>query len=265
MRRRTRAKNPDCAITTEGVSEGYIPYLDMFDNRCGNMEYFGSYGPGDPMGGEVIPLFNYVYHDYIGSYQAAYPECNRPEVLYWTRCLGKSLVQGVVPTGGKYLPDPPELNPVTIGFYKKVIRAAGQECWPYLMGGRMLPPPEIDVPMIAASYCKMSADEHSGLSPRLRHTVQDRSVQHSAWRGRDGSIGYIFVNVSEAPVQCEFELSAYDMQAGAYDVDRLLDGAPERLMVAAALPQRVPMEMPPLSVALVRVRPHSLGSEEAPR
>ena len=123
-RRQAKAKDPNCAITTEGISENFIPYLDMYDQRAGNMEYFGHYSRGMPMGGETIPLFNYVYGEYIGAYCAAMPECNRPEVLYWTRCLGKAVTQGAAPTGGCYFPEPKELNPVTIALYKKVVRAA---------------------------------------------------------------------------------------------------------------------------------------------
>lgn len=132
IRHRARAKNQNFAITTEGISENFIQYVDMYDHRGGNMEYWGGdhYKRGDPMDGEVIPLFGYVYHEYIGAYSAAMPECNRPEVLYWTRCLGKSLVQGVVPNGGKYFPEPTELNPITFGFYKKLsvpqLRNAGR-------------------------------------------------------------------------------------------------------------------------------------------
>ena len=256
-RQRARAKDPNCAMATEGISENFIPYLDMFDHRAGNMEYFGHYRRGHPMGGEVIPLFNYVYHQYIGSYLAAYPECNRPEVLYWTRCLGKSLVQGAVPTGGHYFPEPAELNPTTIAFYKKIIRAAARECWPYLMFGEMLRPPEIEVPTITASYCRMFLDEKSHyMDPRQRHEVRDRAVQHSAWRGRDGSVGYFFVNVSEDPVDFDVELSAYGTPGVTYDVERITDGVRELWFAATALPRRVQISMAPLSLLLVEVRQH---------
>jgi len=255
VRRQARSKNPQCAITSEGISENFIPYLDMFDQRAGNMEYFGHYRRGDPMGGETIPLFTYVYNEYIGAYCAAYPECNRPEVLYWTRCLGKSLAQGVVPTGGWYFPEPAELNPVTITFYKKVVRAAAQECWPYLMFGEMLKPPEIDVPIITASYCKMTPDADH-MDPRNRHEVQDQAIQHSVWRGRDGTIGYFLINISESPVSFELELSAYGMEAEKYDVEHFIDGVGERWLAAVTLPRRERIDMTPLSVILIVVRRH---------
>ena len=260
IRHKAKAKNPNSAITTEGISENFIPYLDMYDNRGGNMEYFGHYRQGDPMGGETIPLFSYVYHQYIGAYLAAYPECNRPEVLYWTRCLGKSLVQGVVPTGGHYFPEPAELNPVTTAFYKKIVGAAARECWPYLMFGEMLRPPEIDVPTITASYCKMS-DDCDHLDPKKRHEVRDRAVQHSAWRARDGSIGYFFVNVSEDAVSFDVELSAYGMEAKTYDIERFTDGTREKWYNETTLPRRVQLGMAPLSVILVRVAAQQVPSE----
>jgi len=257
VRRRAKARNPDCAITTEGIAECFIPWLDMYDQRAGNMEYFGHYSRRLPMGGETIPIFNYVYNEYIGSYCAAFPECNRPEVLYWTRCLGKALVQGVVPTGGRYFPEPAEHNPVTIAFYKKVVRAAARECWPYLMFGEMLRPPEIDVPVITAQYCKFLYDEEKKehrMDPRRRHEVRDRSVQHAAFRGRDGTIAYFFVNVSEEPVGFELELSAYGSDAERFDVERIADGAREAWLSGVALPRRERLELEPLSVVVVIVK-----------
>ena len=254
-RRQAKAKDPDCAITTEGIAENFIPWLDLYDHRSGNMEYFGHYSPGMPMGGETIPLFNYVYNEYIGSYCAAMPECNRPEVLYWTRCFGKALTQGVVPTGGWYFPDPRELNPVTIGFYKKIVRATAQECWPYLMFGEMLRPPEIDVPTITASYCKFVLTEEAHyVDPKQRHEVQDRAVQHAAFRGRDGTIGCFFVNVSEAPVSFEVELSAYRAGPQAGAVERFTDGTRESWLDRVSLPREVQMDMEPLSITVLVVR-----------
>ena len=255
VRRQARAKDPNSALATEGISEGFIPWLDLYDHRAGNMEYFGHYGPGLPMGGETISLFNYIYNEYLGSYCAAYPECNRPEVLYWTRCLGKALNQGVVPTGGRYFHEPAEHNPVTIGFYKKVVRATAQECWPYVMFGEMLRPPEIEVPLITAPYCKFFFDGTSHCAdPSRYHEVQDRAVQHSAWRGRDGSIGYVFVNISEDAVAFDVELSAHGAEAEAYDVERITDGTSDKWLEGVSLPRRERIEMEPLSVVLVVVR-----------
>ncbi len=251
---RTRAKqlDPNCALTTEGVAENFIPHLDMFDQRAGNMEYFGHWGNGDPMGAETIPLFGYVYGEYIGAYLAAYPECNRPEVLYWTRSLGKCLAHGVVPTGGWYYPEPKELNPVTIGYYKKVVRAAAHECWKYLFFGQMLRPPKIDVPMVTASYLKMSKDLDR-MDPDNRHIVRDYAVQHSAWRARDGSIGYIFANVSEDPVEIDVELGAYSKESQLYNVDAIIDGTRTPCKKMTRLPYRQHFRMEPLSVMLVEV------------
>jgi hypothetical protein len=218
------------------------------------MEYFGHWRAGDPMGGETIPLFNYIYCEYIGAYLAAYPECNRPEILYWTRSLGKCLAQGVVPTGGWYYPTPAELNPVTIGFYKKVVRAAAREGWKYLMFGEMLRPPKIDVPTITASYLKMTPDGGDRMDPTNRHVVVDYAVQHSAWRSRDGMIGYFFANVSQEPVEFDVELSSYSRSMGAYDVNMTAEGRQTSLLKRVQLPSKYRLHMEPLSVSLIEVR-----------
>jgi hypothetical protein len=183
------------------------------------------------------------------------PECNRPEVLYWTRCFGKALVQGVVPTGGWYFPEPTELNPITVGFYKKVVRAAAQECWPYLMFGEMLRPPELDVPKIKASYCKFILNETDHyIDPEQKHEIEDWAVLNGAWRGEDGVVAHVFVNVSQEPVRFEVELPNYGMDAPAYDVERVTDGVRERWREGVALPRREWIEMAPLSVMVVETK-----------
>jgi hypothetical protein len=193
-----------------------------------------------------------VYHEYIGAYLAAYPECNRPEILYWTRSLGKCLAQGVVPTGGWYLPEPKELNPTTVGFYKKVVRSAAAG-WKYLMFGEMLPPPKIDVPTITASYLKWT-DDLDHMDPTKRHVVTDYAVQHSAWRSRDGMIGYFFANVSQAPVEFEVPISSYSTKVASYDVEVLNDGRRTPLLKRVPLPLKQRLRLEPLSVALMEVK-----------
>jgi len=256
VRGRGKARDPNCVIATEGISENFIPWLDLYDHRAGNMEYFGHYGPGLPMGGETIPLFNYVYNEYIGSYCAAYPECNRPEVLYWTRCLGKALTQGVIPAGGRYFPDPPEHNPVTIGFYKKIACATARECWPYIMFGEMVRAPAIVVPSFTAQYCRLKytpGDPEHCVDPTQRHEVRDAAVQNGSFRGSDGSVAHIFVNVTEQPVAFDVELPAYAASSGMVDVARITDGIHEPWMTSVALPKPVAMEMTPLSIVVLIV------------
>jgi hypothetical protein len=217
------------------------------------MEYFGHRGGGTPMGGETIPLFNYVYNEYIGSYYAAMPECNRPEVLYWTRGMGKAVAQGVVPTGGRYFPDPPDHNPVTIGFYRKIVRAVANDLWPYLMFGKLLRPPEIDVPRITAEYFNFMYDnetkEHH-VDPQQRHEVEDAAVQRGVFRGPDGSVAYFFANVSEDSVSFDVELSAYG-DGAAFVVERFTDGEREEWLEGAELPRRERLVMNPLSVVVL--------------
>jgi hypothetical protein len=220
------------------------------------MEYFGHYRRGMPMGGETIPLFNYIYNEYIGSYYAAMPECNRPEVLYWTRGLGKAICQGVLPTAGRYFPDPPDHNPITLAFFQRIIRATGRELYPYLMFGKMLRPPKIDPPMITAQYCKFLYDavgfEHR-MDPQQRHEATDRAVQHAAYQGRDGSICLLFVNVSEEPVSLDFELPAYDT-TGPVNVQRITNSQPANCLEGVSLPHAVSLPMEPLSTILLIVR-----------
>lgn len=255
-RRKAKAACPDCAFSTEGVSENFIPWLDLYDQRAGNMEYFGHYWRGMPMGGETVPLFNYVYNEYIGSYYAAMPECNRPEVLYWTRGIGKAICQGVLPSAGRYFPDPPDHNPVTLAFYERVVRATGRELYPYLMFGEMLRPPDIAVPIFTAQYLKFMYDGHGmvhQMDPNDRHEVTDRAVQNAAFRGRDGSVCLLFVNVTDQPVAFTCDLPDYGL-AGTVSIERITNSHSEPWLDRVSLPRDVTLDMEPFSITLIIVR-----------
>jgi hypothetical protein len=257
VHRRARALDPDAAIATEGVSENFIPWVDLFDQRAGNMEYFGHYSAAQPCGGEIIPLFSYIYGEYIGAYCAAYPECSRPEVRYWARCFGKSLAQGVIPSGGWYLADTPGLNPVVTAFWKKVARAAAREGWKYIMFGEMLKPPAIAVPRIDFSYVRLldlvRVTPEQLTHPERRHVVRDWAVQHGSFRAPDGEIGHIFVNVSEEAQEFEVDLPAYG-EAGSWEVEAVVDGERRLVRCGVTLPARERVRLEPLSVLLLEVR-----------
>lgn len=248
VRARIKTRNPEAVLSVEGITEVYIPYLDLYDHRAGNMEYFGHFSETHPMGGQTIPLFNYVYGGYLGAYLAAYPETNRPEVLYWTRSLGKALAQGVVPTGGRYWPTPAASNPVTLGFYKKVIRAT-RDAWPYLMFGEMIRPPHIDVPEIDASTLKFTGECLDHLLEKNRLTVRDAAVQHGAWRAADGRIGYVFANISQQPVTFDVMLTG----PATARVEQVVDGERSVLHVKTALPLTHTLAMAPLSVTMIEI------------
>lgn len=250
-RRHARAANPDCLLTTEGIAEGFIPWVDLYDMRAGNMEYFGHWVPGLPMGGQTIPLFGYLYSGYIGAYLAAMPEGNRPEVRYWTLCLGRALAQGVVPSTGKYFPEPRELNPTTLGFYVTVLRAA-RDCWKYLMFGEMVRPPPIEVPTVEASYFRFVLDgQRHEMDGRQRHVTTDAAVQHSAWRAEDGSLAWVFANVTQEPVAFDVTLDPAGDADSRWDVEVRANGVTCTSERGVSLPRSMSLQMEPLSVIVV--------------
>jgi hypothetical protein len=120
------------------------------------------------------------------------------------------------------------------------------------MFGEMLRPPKIDVPMITASYLRWSADIDY-LDPANRDVVKDYAVQHSAWRSRDGMIGYFFANVSQDPMEFDVELSSYSPGVGVYDVESVTDGTRTILLKHVQLPYKQRLRLEPLSVTLVEV------------
>jgi hypothetical protein len=165
-------------------------------------------------------------------------------------------VQGVVPTGGWYLSDTKDLNPVTMEFFGKVARAGARECWKYVMFGEMLKPPRIEVPVIEFSYQRLlDLIQLPVAHPEIRHAVRDRAVEQGAFRSSDGAIGHIFVNVSREPQEFEVGLEGYGSAASAFDFDVVADGKRSRVASAIRLPRRHKVRMEPLSVTLLEVTP----------
>ncbi|MCL5770929.1 MAG: DUF6259 domain-containing protein [Actinobacteria bacterium] len=252
---RNEAKNikSDFAITTEGVCENFIQNIDIYDNRNSIFEYFSHLEKGLPMNIELIPIFNFVYHEYIGSYTSFAPEFSLPEDLdlYWTRCLGKSLAQGVIPTGGLFVPESKKLNKTVIEFYKKVIRASVNECWEYLMFGEMLKPPKINLPAITIVYSRLIPP---GVVENKRHELKDSPIQYSVWRARDGSIAYFFINISKEKLEFKVDLSSC-CNKNCYDIDFIIDGKRnnyKKNFIILNLSEHC-LEIKPLSIIVVEI------------
>jgi hypothetical protein len=184
--------------------------------------------------------------------------------LYWARCFGKSLAQGVIPTGGWQLADTPGLNPVTMAFWQKVARAAARECWKYIMFGEMLKPPAIEVPQLDFSYVRLLdligfTSDYPTKHPERRHVVRDYAVQHGSFRALDGSLGHIFVNVSQEAQEFDVVLPAYDEADRVYQVDAVVDGQRSTLRTGVALPAHEHLRLEPLSVTLLECREAGAG------
>jgi len=124
------------------------------------------------------------------------------------------------------------------------------------MFGEMLRPPDISVPSITAHYCKFIYDAANfvhGMDPQQRHEVTDRAVQHAAYRGHDGSVCLLFVNVSDQAVDFPVTLPAYDF-AGPVSVQRLTNNEPAETLTGVALPHTVELTMEPFSITLLILR-----------
>jgi hypothetical protein len=91
------------------------------------------------------------------------------------------------------------------------------------------------------------------MDPQQRHEVTDRAVQHAAYRGRDGSVCLLFVNVSDQPVSFPVALPAYDF-TGPVDVQRLTNSEAAETLAGVSLPHPHRLAMEPFSIALLIIR-----------
>lgn len=255
--------NPDFMHMGEGICEPFMPFLNLYDSRSASYEIFSHLEDNMPSGMRAIPLYNYVYGPYAGAVHAVYCECTRPETLYWTRCMGKSLVFGCVPMGSWYMLKPDRINDEFMDFYKRITAFAVRYCWPYVMFGEMLKPPVVDIPEMAFPYLKMSGSDISGFDGHQRFQVTDHAVEFSVWRAQNGRIGYILVNVSNLQVALDLVLSSYsDLQGRRHHIDEIENEQLERLDTGVCLPLTRRVGMAPFSMKLLEITVDPCANDE---
>ena len=197
-------RGSDVALTTECITEPFLHTMHLFDQRAGNMEYFGHWMPGMPAGANLIPLFNYVYNPCVGSYLAAYPECALPETTYWIRSTAKSVCQGVIPASGFYYGKADTINQTCLDYFIKAARISATLLWKYIMYGELLREPVTDAGKTRMPYFTLNIP----ISNELRYDrnldfqfVSDNTVETAAF-SYGGKTACVFMNISQETVRC---------------------------------------------------------------
>ncbi|MEA3402321.1 MAG: DUF6259 domain-containing protein [Armatimonadota bacterium] len=174
-----------------GGEEPCEPYIDV-------NEYAFTYGSREP---DTIPLWQAVYHDYavcagrpVGKWYDPYSErVHYPEELRggdvrmdeFVTAMGQAVVQGIQP--GWVRPDIVSYAPETSRYLRRLAQFYAS-ARPWLLYGRMLPPPRIatELPVVRSRWMY-----------KRRLPVELPAVLGSAWRAPDGAVVLVFANVSE--------------------------------------------------------------------
>lgn len=184
-RRRCKALDPDFVLSQEWISEPFIQHLDLYHAR--NYD--------KPLGGlEGVPLFSFLYHEYIPCYAGdwtSFLPTNQSGVHFH----GWNFVAGNLPAGspidmlGEMENHPPEDACPDILEMARHACAAFARRTDFLVQGRMLPSPPLEVPALRLTI--------KGLDfgwPRPEITVP--TVLHQLWENPAGERALMLANIS---------------------------------------------------------------------
>lgn len=200
VRRDGKLKDPDFAFSQEFQSELYLQHLDIY--HCRNYD--------QPRGLVAVPLFSYLYHEYIPSYGgdwSSFLEDNTSGVHYFAyNFVYGNLPAGCPQTMWKMLRNaaPEESDPSIMKMAQNTC-ILFQKFTRHLVMGEMLRTSSLPVPMIAVKFIGIN------FSGWTKKELQVPSVLHCLWRSPEGKIALALANIS-GDVQ-EFTLNAELLEA----------------------------------------------------
>lgn len=229
--RRAVQAHPDAMFPTEGSCEVYLDLFDAFlvlDNSFERMGFYDRIG----LNWEPVPLFAAVYHDHalhFGSYASLAPP---PYDELWPRPqgpirsqrfderdfvdafyaeLGRAFVAGAQPMVANVHPEQledPRLQPHW-RFLRDLVRTRLLAA-PFLVYGRWLRPPDLDVPEITVEFLVRGIYT----PPDQEHVVRRHmpAVLASQWAAPDGRRGLALANISDHPHRITWRID--DAHAG---------------------------------------------------
>jgi hypothetical protein len=178
VRNSIRQYNPSAIVTSEGVCEVYIPYLDGFWDNLNQDNASGI------LGGIQIPLFSYIYHSYALVYGTPFSYYPSPSI--WEYELSKAAAFGLI-----VKPDIPAyefpIKKTDITYLNNVL-GLQQRFGSYLRLGSTLPPPLISAGVVQ-------------LNLRNNYTVELPAVSASVFESSNGSLLFSLVNAANLTEQ----------------------------------------------------------------
>jgi len=187
VRAEGKKRNPDFIWLMEEPNELYIQYLDAYHARDYKQRTWPRNGPG----ARGVPLFTYLYHEYCLGYGG---DSAILSSKHWDAALlfqALNLVCGKTPAGAVWsrVLDAGEVAPTIFHMLKASTQMMRTPARDYLILGKMLHPPRLNVPKKTITFWDWRA--------KKRYELDFPVVLVSAWehpRGRGR--GYILANIS---------------------------------------------------------------------
>lgn len=251
MRSYGKSKTRDFVLFHEEPHEQLIQCLDGIHTREYMEKTWYRWMPGS----RAIPLFSYLYHEYAIAYGGDSAGFSKRNDRLLVRAHAVNLVTGRT-AGGCLWSDHQilwEAHTDQLKMIRNHCRLLATRAGRYLMLGRMLHPYELDVPRV-----KFQVEVHSKKGRRTEE-LEDRAVLTSSWQSPEGGVGHLLVNISEARQPLALQLDTRNApawkkcRAEIYRSEQAADFRP--LWPQTELPRALSLELSPLEVAFIEIRP----------
>ncbi len=244
-----RAENPDLIISMEEPCEFYLPYVDTYVSRDNSPEFMIYPIAVEKLGDDVefVPFFSHVYHEHVTSFAEPIPmNLNYPELFtkQMRRSIARGFITGEIVSGSGDRSE--NLRSDVISLYNTTVRASAGYANDYLIRGKPLRAPTLDVPDILVDWYFYS-------NGSIGNPFHERSILNSAWKDDNGNIGHTLVNWDLTSRSFDIELQKYDLEDGKWSVIITKNGVREVLLRSTDLPVTVHLDMAPDDVVLLEV------------
>ena len=208
LRSEGKERNKDFALSMEEPGEFFIPVLDTYHAR----DYAEGRWPRDGKGIRGVPLFTYVYHDYLLGYGGDSAGISTGVSAQNIYSAAANLVNGKITAAavwGAYRP-PEQVERGQRELLASALALARGPAREFLLYGERMPTAELNVPEVKIPVWIQSAGK-----------AEERAfpaVVHSLWRLPDGRMGWVAVNVSAQAVEVTVPLRGGErvrLEAGA--------------------------------------------------
>lgn len=256
--RAARAERPGFLLSGEGLSDFYLPYLQVAYYRAAAPERHLEVPETEAV--ELLPVLPYALGDFH-AIRAATIFLGKEDFEYQNLAAARALVWGCIPVVNMDYPvEIAQRKLPTLAYLGEAARARSKYANRFVARGRMLRGPALDVGTVTTETITVEPGDET-------MTVWSPAVLSSAWRSDRGETGFVFTRVSpeEASRVVELDLAsqptwlpdppwlAYTVTNGRYE---RLDGDVNEL-------ESITVALEPWDVAVVVIAPANETRERA--
>lgn len=230
---RSSTTTKDIVLSGEGVSESWLPYLDLFLTLQVSKERYAGV-----LGWETIPLFQAVYHPYSISYGSYSSLLSPPYDDLWPKEFApddaltlldekynkqflmeqaRAFVWGIQPMIANYKDNLVEKRKTEIDFLIKIAKVRSKSL-EYLLYGEFMRPPQINIPEENLTISRLSIYAGRGTERVTEQENMYPTLYHAAWRGEKRSVGIAIASILDYPypIQIQFDSKDYGLEPSGY-------------------------------------------------